>query len=49
MEYGQEGNEPSEPWLAFYHLQTELAKREEALRVATAEVDTLQSLLGIER
>ena len=49
MEYGREGDEPSEPHLAFRHLQTELAEREEALRVATAEVGTLQALLETER
>ena len=38
MEYGQEDDEPSEPQLAFCSLQTELAKREEALGVATVEV-----------
>jgi len=41
MEYGREGDEPSEPQLAFCRLQTELAEREEALRIATVEVGTL--------
>ena len=45
MEYGQEDDKPSEPQLAFCSLQTELAKREEALRVATAKVGTLRALL----
>ena len=49
MEYRQEGDEPSESLLAFCRLQTELAEREEALRVATAKVGTLQALLGTER
>ena len=49
MEYGQEGNEPSKPQLAFHRLQIELAKREEALRVTTAKVGTLQALLETER
>ena len=35
--------------MAFCRLQTELAKEEEALRVATVKVVTLQALLGIER
>ena len=42
MEYGWEGDKPSES-------QTELAEREEALRVATAEVGTLQALLRTKR
>ena len=46
MEYGQEGHEPSKPQLAFRRLQTKLAEREKALRVATTEVGTLQALLG---
>ena len=49
MEYGQEGDEPSKPQLAFHHLQTELAERDEALRVANAEEGTLQALLETER
>ena len=48
-EYGRDGDKPSEPQLAFCHLQTELAKREEALRIATTEVGTLQALLETER
>ena len=40
-------DEPSEPQLAFYHLQNEVAEKEEALRVATAKVGP--SLLDIER
>lgn len=35
--------------MAFCHLQTKLPKGKEALRVATAEVGTLQALLEIER
>ena len=35
--------------MAFRHLRTEQAEREEALKVATAEVGTLQALLGTER
>ena len=42
MEYGWEGDKPSES-------QTELAERKEALRVATAEVGTLQALLRTKR
>ena len=49
MEYGQEGDEPSDLKLAFCHLQIELAEREEALRVVTIEVDTLQALLETRR
>ena len=49
MKYGQEGNEPSKPQLAFRRLQIELTEREEALRVATTEVGTLQALLETER
>lgn len=41
MEYGWEGNEPSEPHWAFFRLQTKLAEREKALRVAIIEVSTL--------
>ena len=41
MEYGWKGDEPSETQLAFHHLQTKLAEREEALRVAATEVGTL--------
>ena len=41
MEYGREGDKPSELQLAFHHLQTRLAEKEEALRVATTEVGTL--------
>ena len=49
MEYRREGDEPSEPQLAFCRLQTELAEREEALRIATVEVGTLQALLETKR
>jgi len=49
MEYRREGNESSEPQLAFCHLQTELAEREKALRIATTEVGTLRALLETER
>ena len=45
IEYGQDGDEPSEMQLAFRCLQTKLAEREEALRVATTEVGTLRALL----
>ena len=34
-------NEPSKPQLAFCYLQAEVAKKEEALRVATTKVGTL--------
>ena len=49
MEYKQKGDEPSKPQWAFQCLQNELAKREEALRVAIAEVSTLQALLETKR
>ena len=45
IEYGQDSNEPSEMQLAFHCLQTKLAERKEALRVATTEVGTLRALL----
>ena len=35
--------------MAFHCLQAEVAKNEEALRVATVEISTLQVLLNIER
>ena len=35
--------------MAFHRLKAELAEREEALRVATAEMSTLQALLETER
>ena len=35
--------------MAFHRLKAELAEREEALRVATAEISTLQALLETER
>ena len=41
MKYGKENDEPSEPQWAFRLLQTKLAKRKKALRVATVEVRTL--------
>lgn len=41
-------DEPSEPQLAFLHLQNKLAEKEEVLRVTTAEVGTLQAMLDIE-
>ena len=47
LEYGL-AIEPSEPQLAFRRLQAEVAKKE-ALRVATAEVGTLQALLNTKR
>ena len=49
IEYRREGDKPSRPQQAFRCLQTESAEREEALRVAIAEVGTLQALLEIER
>ena len=49
IEYGRDGNNPSKPQLAFHCLQTELAEREEVLRVTTTEVDTLWALLETER
>ena len=49
MEYGREDNEPSELLLASHRLHTELAKREEALRVDTTEVGTLRALLETKR
>lgn len=49
MKYRREGNEPSESQWAFRHLQIELAEREEALRVTTAEMGTLQALLETEK
>ena len=49
MEYRREGDKPSESQLAFRHLQTELAKKEKALRVATAKVGTLWVLLETKR
>ena len=42
-------DEPSMPQLAFCHLQAEVAKKEEALRVVTVEINTLQVLLDTER
>ena len=41
--------EPSEPQLAFRRLQAEVAEKKEALRVANAEVGTLQALLDTKR
>ena len=41
MEYRREGEEPSKMQPAFCCFQTELAEREEALKVAIAEVGTL--------
>jgi len=49
VKYGRDSDEPSEPQLVFRLLQTKLAEREEALRVSTAEVGTLQALLKTER
>ena len=49
IEYGREGNGPSELQQAFHCLQTKLAKKEEALRVTTTKVGPLQALLEIER
>jgi len=40
-------DEPSEPRLAFYRFHAEVAKKEEAVRVAIAQVGP--SLLDIER
>lgn len=41
MKYKREGDEPSEPQQSFRRLHTELAKREEALRITTVKVGTL--------
>ena len=49
MEYGREGDEPSELQPTFHHLQIELAEREEALKVPTTEVGTLQALIKTKR
>ena len=49
MGYGREGDKPNEPQQAFLRLQTQLVERDKALRVATAEVGTLQALLETER
>ena len=49
IEYGREGDKHIDLQLAFYRLQTKLAEREEALRVATIKVGTLRALLEIER
>ena len=46
LEYGL-ADEPSEPQLAFCRLQAKVVEKEEALRVATVEVGTLQALLGL--
>ena len=48
LEYGPT-DEHSEPQLAFHHFQAKVVEKEEALRVATAEVGTLQALLVIKR
>ena len=48
LEYGPI-DEPSEPQLDFHRLQAEVAEKEKALRVATAEVGTLQALLDTKR
>ena len=48
LKYGS-SDEPSEPQMAFRCLQAEVAEKEEALRVSTAEVGTLQASLDIER
>ena len=48
-EHGREGDEPRKLQRAFHCLQTELTEKEEALRVATAEVGTLHALLETER
>ena len=48
LEYGL-ADEPSEPQLAFHHLQDKVAEKEVALRVATTEISTLQVQLDIER
>lgn len=49
FEHGVRTRGRSELQLAFCCLQTKLAKREKALRVATAEVGALQALLKTER
>ena len=46
LEY-RSANEPSEPQLAFPRLQVKVAEKEEHL--TTAEISTLQVLLGSER
>ena len=48
LEYGS-ANEPCEPQLAFCRLQAKVVEKEKPLRVATAEVGTLQALLDTER
>ena len=48
LEYGPI-DEPSEPQLSFHRLQAEVAEKEKAMRVATAEVGTLQALLDTKR
>jgi len=51
LEYGlaDEPSEPSEPQLAVRHLEAKVAKKEEAFRVAIAEISTLQVPLDTER
>ena len=49
MKYGGEDDKPSKRQRAFCRLQIELVEREEALKVATAKVGTLQALLETER
>ena len=48
LEYGST-DEPSEPQLTFRHLQAEVAKKKEVLRVTTTKIGTLQVLLDTER
>lgn len=48
LEYGS-ADEPSETQLAFHCLHVELAEKEEAFRVATVEIGTLQALLDTKR
>ena len=48
MKYGREGDEPNSH-NGLFIIQTELAERDEALRVANAEVGTLQASLETER
>ena len=48
LEYGLV-DEPSEPQLAFHHLQAKVVETMKALRVAIVDVGTLQALLDTER
>ena len=48
LEY-RSADERSKPQLVFHRIQAEVAKKEEAFRVAIAKVSTLQVLLDTER